>query len=265
MRRSTAGLIQPGGGARECLLNLRFKEPFRLISYAFAIHVSFDQSESVRLYIYDSEKSMRAMDRGVAPTAFSLRTTPSLVTRAPLRWSVARGFIGPRTLRLPEKYAKEPSMEMRAVSPTAVFDVATVAVMPLYAMMVWFPQRACTRNVMASKVFFIISSIIYVALLAHYGVIDLIRTVLQQEGMARSASWCLSSMADLLKDTRITAITWVHLLLLDLFQARWVYLDALQRNIVSSPSIVLCFMVGPIGLLAHGLMRKITPSTVQTV
>lgn len=222
-------------------------------------------NQRAHVYIYDSKKSMRAMDRGVAPTAFSLRTTPSLVTRAPLRWSIARGFIGPRMLRLPEKYAKEPSMEMRAVSPTAVFDVATVAVMPLYAMMVWFPQRAWTRNVMASKVFFIISSIIYVALLAHYGVIDLIRTVLQQEGMARSASWCLSSMADLLKDTRITAITWVHLLLLDLFQARWVYLDALQRNIVSSPSIVLCFMVGPIGLLAHGLMRKITPATVQTV
>lgn len=210
-------------------------------------------------------QSRRAMDRGIAPSAFSLGTTPSLVTRAPLRWSVARGFIGPRKMRLPEKYAKKPSMEVRAISPTAVFDVATVAVMPVYAMMVWFPKTAWTRNIMASKVFFTISSIIYVALLAHYGVIDLIRTVLQQEGMACSANWCLSTMAEMLKDTRITAITWVHLLLLDLFQARWVYHDALQRNIVSSHSIVLCFMVGPIGLLTHGLMRKITPATVQTV
>lgn len=144
---------------------------------------------------------------------------------------------------------------VQAVSPTVVFDVATVAVMPLYTMMVWFPNRALTRSIMASKTFFKLSSVLYLALLIHYGVFDLVRTMFLHEGSSRTAGWCLSTMADMLKDTRITAITWVHLLLLDLFQARWVYLDALQRNIVSFHSIVLCFMVGPIGLLSHGLMR----------
>lgn len=217
-----------------------------------------------QIHICDHLHSMRASDLGMTLSMPSLGTTPSEATRAPLRWSVARGVTRPHIQGLREKHLKEPSMQAKAVSPTAVFDVATVAVMPLYAMMVWFPKRTVTKKIMASKVFFTLSSIIYLGLLVHYGMIDLIRTVLEQEGSSRSASWCLSTMADMLKDTRVTAITWVHLLLLDLFQARWVYLDALQRNVVSSYSIVLCFMVGPIGLLTHGLMRKMTPAKVQT-
>lgn len=51
IRSGTAGLIQPGGGAIDCLLNLRFKEPSGLISYAFTIPFCFEQLNLTNLYI----------------------------------------------------------------------------------------------------------------------------------------------------------------------------------------------------------------------
>ena len=45
--------------------------------------------------------------------------------------------------------------------------------------------------------------------------------------------------------------TWVHLLTLDLFVARAVYLDGLARGVPTRHSLVLCMMFGPLGYLLH--------------
>jgi hypothetical protein len=47
----------------------------------------------------------------------------------------------------------------------------------------------------------------------------------------------------------------MHLLSLDLFVARHVYLDALTENVPSQHSLVLCCMFGPCGFLAHALTK----------
>ena len=33
--------------------------------------------------------------------------------------------------------------------------------------------------------------------------------------------------------------------------SRWVYLDGLKRQVPTAHSLVLCFMVGPLGLVSH--------------
>jgi hypothetical protein len=44
---------------------------------------------------------------------------------------------------------------------------------------------------------------------------------------------------------------WLHLLSLDLFVARHVYLDSLALNVPAAHSLTLCCMFGPCGYLAH--------------
>ncbi|KAL4513836.1 hypothetical protein Ndes2437A_g08182 [Nannochloris sp. 'desiccata'] len=48
-----------------------------------------------------------------------------------------------------------------------------------------------------------------------------------------------------------TTLAWLHLVTIDLFQARWVYADGQRHNVPIGHSAVLCFMVGPLGLLSH--------------
>lgn len=40
-------------------------------------------------------------------------------------------------------------------------------------------------------------------------------------------------------------------------RARWVYLDGQRRSVPVAHSAVLCFMVGPLGLLCHMCTRSV--------
>lgn len=53
------------------------------------------------------------------------------------------------------------------------------------------------------------------------------------------------------------AAAWLHLLSLDLFVARHVYLDSLASNVPAAHSLVLCCMFGPVGYLSHTLTKGV--------
>ena len=56
--------------------------------------------------------------------------------------------------------------------------------------------------------------------------------------------------------TAETAVTaWIHLLSLDLFVARHVYLDAIRTEVPAAHSLVFCCMFGPVGYLSHTLTK----------
>jgi hypothetical protein len=57
-----------------------------------------------------------------------------------------------------------------------------------------------------------------------------------------------------------TAAAWLHLLTLDFVQAAWVARDAAREGVprrARAVALALCFMAGPLGLLAHLAMRAI--------
>ena len=79
---------------------------------------------------------------------------------------------------------------------------------------------------------------------------------------------------------QVTLLAWLHLLVIDFWQAqcvsllcrlrrsnmcvslvcgccRWVALDARHSGTPAAHSIVLCFMCGPVGLLCHLLTRRV--------
>lgn len=51
----------------------------------------------------------------------------------------------------------------------------------------------------------------------------------------------------------MVSLAWVHLLCLDLFTARYVFLDCLKVGVEHRLSVVLCFMFGPLGLLRYAM------------
>lgn len=148
------------------------------------------------------------------------------------------------------------------VSPNVVFDAVTVGVMPLYALMIWFPRAQLTEKLMGSNMFiFLGGSILYAYTLVSYGGYEIFKPLVESIQVHGLSSDCaaryLAIMASMLQDTKVTALTWVHLLLMDLFQAKWVYQDALRHNVYSLHSLILCFMAGPIGLLSHILTKTL--------
>ena len=68
----------------------------------------------------------------------------------------------------------------------------------------------------------------------------------------------LEPIAALLGEPDIAVIAWVHFVAFDLFVGRWVYLDALRRQVPiwwTAPILFLVLMFGPFGLLAYLLLR----------
>lgn len=142
------------------------------------------------------------------------------------------------------------------VPPEAlVFDVLTVSVMPLYAAMMFAPRSKAAKAA-TSDVVFLLGSLLYVVLMVQYGVVELLAPFLR----AKSASVGLGLLASLMQNGQACSVSWLHLLLVDLFQARFVYFDCLTKGLPSAlrvASLGLCFMVAPIGVLFHVIASAI--------
>lgn len=66
----------------------------------------------------------------------------------------------------------------------------------------------------------------------------------------------LSGIAAMFTRPASALASWVHLLTLDLFVARFIFLDARRRRKVRLPaahSLLACMMFGPTGLLSHAV------------
>lgn len=114
-------------------------------------------------------------------------------------------------------------------SPDLVFDVATIAVMPFYGLMIFGPRSRMTKSMVESSgVFFTLTSVLYGALLVLYDARKLVMPVIEaamNSAFSAAGSPCMGALATIFKTHEMTAIVWVHLLVLDLFQARWVIVD----------------------------------------
>lgn len=81
----------------------------------------------------------------------------------------------------------------------------------------------------------------------------------------------MPAFAALFTQPRVVLLAWLHLLTLDLFQAKYagislhppvanpphrgVFLDGVRHGVWTAHSVVLCFMFGPLGLLSHWLTK----------
>jgi len=106
-----------------------------------------------------------------------------------------------------------------AVSPEAVFNIATLAVMPFFGMMVASPRAQLTQNIMRSRWTYYIAAALYLALLALWNPLPRLWAAFCASALTGGLP-SLPAFAALFSVPENTSFVWLHLVVLDLFQAR---------------------------------------------
>uniref|UniRef100_A0A7S1SZK6 DUF4281 domain-containing protein n=1 Tax=Tetraselmis chuii TaxID=63592 RepID=A0A7S1SZK6_9CHLO len=151
-------------------------------------------------------------------------------------------------------YRRGAAAVVSAFSPTQVFTVATVLVMPVYTMMLAAPKSKITKMLVAPPTLFVIFAALYLTMLPQVAQVPNLLHGLFVHGTAMPH---MGALGELFRHQSVVTLAWVHLLMLDLFQARWVLLDGIKNNLPTTHSVILSFMFGPTGLLSHMLTKNV--------
>ena len=145
------------------------------------------------------------------------------------------------------------------------FILINLAITPFYLLIVAFPHWKNTRKYVGSlwsiglPVIIYLLFILAIIFLLKPDVIGLWKSLYVETGMfSKTAIELLSKLYGNYPEYT-TLHGWVHIVIGDMFMARWAYIDAIERNIeswkISIASILIVFM-GPIGIGIYLLIRK---------
>jgi hypothetical protein len=139
------------------------------------------------------------------------------------------------------------------VDPQLLFSLTFPLAAPFWALMIVAPGWSVTRRVVGSPLVVVPPMLVYAAL------------VLPDFAgfLAAVSSPGLPGVAALLATPAGAAAGWAHFIAFDLFVGRWIYLDSRERNIhplITGPVLVLTILLGPLGMLAHLLLRMLLPT-----
>jgi hypothetical protein len=131
---------------------------------------------------------------------------------------------------------------------TVLFSAGSFFVAPFWLLMVLAPRWRFTARVVDSPA-------IVAAPLLLYGGLILPRLLSLLPAVAHPQ---LPEIAALLGTPRGATVAWIHLVALDLFVGRWIFLDARARDVPSwfaSPVLALTLLFAPLGLGAYLAIR----------
>ena len=137
-----------------------------------------------------------------------------------------------------------------------VFKLANVSVIPFWILMIFAPNWKWTRRVIGSLWIIAIPAVLYVILILP-GLASLFGELMNPQ---------LADIAELLGTKEGATLAWLHFLAFDLFVVRCAYLDAQERHVpvwLSSPSLFLILMMGPLGLVVYLGIRWQTERSVS--
>jgi Domain of unknown function (DUF4281) len=142
------------------------------------------------------------------------------------------------------------------VSPEPIhtaFTVATFAPQPFWLLMILLPNSTLTKRIMGGmQVPLLLCAvhllIVLASLSADGGTAPLaeFNDVFDLSGDPQKAFIGMTS-----NYPNFVAEEWSHVLTWDLFVGRYIWLDGVQRNILTAPSVLLCNLIGPPGLILH--------------
>jgi hypothetical protein len=136
-----------------------------------------------------------------------------------------------------------------------LFAASSLLVLPFWLLMIVAPRWRWTERLMRSPQVVAGAVALYAALV----IPDLLALL---PALARPD---LPSISALLGTPRGATIAWAHFLALDLFAARWIYLDARDRGLSAwalCPLLLLTLMFGPLGLGAYLLLQAVGIETI---
>ena len=137
-----------------------------------------------------------------------------------------------------------------------LFSLTFLVAAPFWALMIVLPHWSWTRRIAASPWIVLPPVLIYLVLVAgSFG-----------EVLPAVAQPTLGGVRELLGSADGAAAGWAHFIAFDLFVGRWAYLDSRKREIpalLMAPVLLLTILLGPLGLLAHLLVRTRFPEKAE--
>uniref|UniRef100_A0A803M4C9 Uncharacterized protein n=1 Tax=Chenopodium quinoa TaxID=63459 RepID=A0A803M4C9_CHEQI len=143
---------------------------------------------------------------------------------------------------------------------TSAFTIGTAAVLPFYTLMVVAPKAELTKKTMKSSIPYVVFGLLYAYLLYLSWTPETIRL------MFASKYWLpeLQGIAKMFSSEMTLASAWIHLLVVDLYAARQVYHDGLQKEIETRHSVSMCLLFCPVGILSHLITSSLTKPAEKT-
>ncbi|XP_047182545.1 protein ABA DEFICIENT 4, chloroplastic-like [Vigna umbellata] len=177
-------------------------------------------------------------------------------------WSFMRGSrvaMKPKILRLaPSRKAPRVYASWLSGSELAstAFTLGTTAVLPFYTLMVLAPNSELTKKSMESSVPYIGLGVLYAYLLHLSWTPETVGLIFASKYLLPE----LTSIGKMFSSEMTLASAWIHLLVIDLYAARHVFLDGLENQIETRHSVSLCLFFCPIGVLTHVITKATTKS-----
>ena len=127
----------------------------------------------------------------------------------------------------------------------AMFWFSSLLVLPFWVLLWFLPRHEITKRFVGDIRWSILPLLIPYAILALPNAPEVIFTFASQMPTPEI-------VVELFASDQIIALAWLHLLALDLFVGRYVWLRMLAAGrpmYVSTPVLILCTMMGPLGFL----------------
>ena len=125
------------------------------------------------------------------------------------------------------------------------FWFSSIFIIPLWIMMWFMPRSDITKKIVGDLRFSVIPLILSYAILLAPNVLDVLITV-------SSTMPTPEIVLDLFSTDEMIILAWLHFLVMDTFAGRyvWMRMNAADKPIqFSMPILLVCMMLGPIGLL----------------
>jgi hypothetical protein len=127
----------------------------------------------------------------------------------------------------------------------AMFWFSSLLVLPFWVLLWFLPRHELTKRFVGDIRWSILPLLIPYAILGLPNSPEVVLTFASQMPTPEI-------VVELFADDQIIALAWIHLLALDLFVGRYVWLRMLaaaRPMYVSTPVLILCMMMGPLGFL----------------
>mmetsp|Transcript_85 Transcript_85/g.265 ORF Transcript_85/g.265 Transcript_85/m.265 type:complete len:255 (-) Transcript_85:56-820(-) len=212
----------------------------------------------------------KACIRGRGPCATGLDGGRAATLRRPTPQGPRTGLLWGSTLATaPASQARPdnhlglpPSWKAQAASLAGcMVSISTMYCIPFFVLMVAAPHLKWVRDIVKTPWFIAPIAAVYLVLLLQSWEPDTISLMMPgnlQEGMATGKPQFfpeLSGISTLFSRAVTAASLWVHLLTINLFTARHVFLDGFSCGVPTRHSVFFSSVVGPLGLLSHILTK----------
>ena len=154
---------------------------------------------------------------------------------------------------------------------TAFFILINLVVSPFYLLMLVAPRAPFTQRAMASLWPVALPALVHVAfilvilIIGRPNVLQLWQSLYVEHGVFGATTVAMLSRLYGQYPEYAALHGWVHLVVGDIFMARWAYLDALERAVPSwriGPVAALIAFMGPVGIIVYLLIRPRTSGAI---